>query len=113
MTTETQLNTNEVKDSLGRVIRLKEITGKRRIAFYRAVGAKDAGNIGVVSELWPTMAVLSIDGNPCPLNALVDIEYIYDQLEKGNAFGLIDEWLLKNSQQKTLNEKEERDQKKL
>jgi len=112
MTTQPQLNPNEIKDSLGRIIKLKEITGKIRIAFYRALGAKDAANIAVIGEYWSVLAVESIDGQSMPLKTLVDIEYTYDQIEKGNAFTLIDEWLRKNEEEKLAIEKEAKDLKK-
>lgn len=107
-----ELKDNEIKDNLGRIIRLKEINGKTRIAFYRALGAKDAANVGIIGEYWPVMAVDSIDEKPCFIKALVDIEYIYNELDKSNSFILIDEWLRKKEDDKKMSEKEEKDLKK-
>lgn len=107
-----KISENEIKDRLGRIFKLKEITGKTRIAFYRALGAKDAANMGVITEYWPVMAVDSIDGNPCYIKSLVDIDYIYNEMERGECFALIDEWLVTRDQQRTSLNKEEKDLKK-
>jgi hypothetical protein len=86
--------TKEITDSLGRAIRLREIGGKTRIAFYRALGARDSSNVGVVMEYWNTMAVESIDGRPIPsFKALVDVELVHAEIEKGNVSLLIDKFL--------------------
>lgn len=92
---------NEVIDSLGRVIKLKEVNGKGRVAFYRALGNKDASNVPILAEYWPVMAVESIGGNPClPIKALIDIEMTHSDLENGDALGLINEWLSRKEEEK-------------
>lgn len=107
-----QLNENEIVDKKGRIIRLKEITGKTRIAFYRALGGKDATNLAIVGEYWPVMAVQSIEERECPIKILADVEKIYDMLEEGDAFGLIDEWMQKRLAQDEENKKEDKSLKK-
>lgn len=95
------LASNEIKDNLGRTIKLREINGRTRVAFYRALGAKDASNLGVVSEYWNVMAVDSIDGKPCgSIKGLIDLEFIYDELEKSNAPKLIENWLAEKQKEK-------------
>ncbi len=105
--TAIRLNDDEIQDNLGRLIRLKEVNGKSRIAFYRALGSKDSGNIGVIMEYWPVMAVDTIDGKPMgSIKGLIDIEMIHGELEKSNAPDLVNEWLTKKAQERAENEKE-------
>jgi hypothetical protein len=99
---------NEIIDNLGRIFKLKEITGKTRVAFYRALGARDSSNIGVVTEYWNVMAVDEIDGRKqVSIKAIVDIEMIYSELDKSNASSLIDEWLLAKAKDKEEKAKED------
>jgi hypothetical protein len=92
---------NEIVDKLGRTFKLKEITGKSRVAFYRALGAKDAANLGVVAEYWNVMAVDTLEsGMPFSIKALVDIEYMHGQIEKGEAMPLIEKWLADKADEK-------------
>jgi hypothetical protein len=93
---------NQITDNLGRVIKLKEITGKARVSFYRALGSVDAGNVGVVMEYWNVMAVDEIDGaKQATIKGLVDIEFMANELEKSNAGELIDQWLIKKKDEKS------------
>jgi hypothetical protein len=109
---EAKINDNEIVDKLGRVIKLREINGKLRIALYRALGAKDSVNTAVIGEFWPVIAVQSIDGRECPMKIASDVEKTYDMLEEGNAFGLIDEWLVKKMDARDEAEKETKNLKK-
>lgn len=103
----TEKLSNEIKDKLGRTIVLKPITGRMRIAFYRALGARDAVNLAIVNEYFYCMAVHTIDGNFYSLNSIVELDAIYNELERGEAFGLIDEWLAKQDAEKKSSEKED------
>lgn len=101
------MSSNIIVDNLGRKIKLKEINGKARVAFYRALGAKDAANVGVTLEYWNVMAVDSIDDEPMgSIKALIDIETIHAKLEQSNAMSLIDEWLVTKNKEKQESEKE-------
>lgn len=92
---------NEIIDNLGRMIKLKEINGKARVAFYRALGSQDAANMGIVLEYWNVMAVDELDGKKQgSIKGLVDIEFMAAELDKSNAAALIDTWLVKKKKEK-------------
>lgn len=105
-----EIGKDEIVDSLGRILSLSDINGKKRIAFYRALGNKDSANQLILAEYWCVMYVERIDGKLAgPIKSLVDIEYIYDQLEKGNAIQLVNEWIDKKEQAKAIEQKENKE----
>lgn len=102
-----QKNVDEIIDRHGNHIILQEITGKMRLAFYRALGSKDSTNQAVILELWPVMAVKSINNEPIGLlDSLVKIETIHARLDDGHATGKIMEWLSEKEIKQAENQQE-------
>lgn len=102
------MSDNEIVDVLGRKIKLKEITGRSRLSLYRALGAKDAVNGAVLSEYWNIMAIDEIEGRKQPsIKAIVDVDYLYGEMEKGDFSEKITKWIeLKEQEKKELEEME-------
>lgn len=108
MTDETlEVISDTITDSLGRVIKLKEITGKSRVAFYRALGAEDCQIKPIMAEYWNIMAVDEFDGRKQGvIKSKVDLEFMASELEKSNANELISDWIIQKMEEKERIEKE-------
>lgn len=81
-----------IEDKLGRKIVIKKPSTLERINFFRVLGAEDCGNPMLLAEFANAMWVQSIDDKPLPKKQIVDIEYIINELEKGQADELISKY---------------------
>ncbi len=103
---------NEIIDKLGRKILLKEMTGRTRLAFYRALGPKDSINGAVVMEYWNVMFIDEIDGRKqASIKGLVDLDFLYGEMDKGQFSPLIDEWVAEMDKEKLEIEEMEKEEK--
>lgn len=85
---------NKITDKKGNVITLQEITGRMRLAFYRALGADDCKNTAVILELFPVMAVKAINGDPVGnISSIAQIEIVHAKIDDGQVTNDIMEWL--------------------